>query len=250
MNCKVFIETSTLVSASVYAVSKELDVPLKHHFYDLSFPLFDYLKKHIKQRIGVTTITVEEEARSVIAEAVLEEIEQEVLKKPERRELLFKLYSAFCNISNDNLSKNISTLLREPIPEDEKELIYLEVEELYSEMSGYDIRERAKEMAKFVPKRFKKLAEEIYREQFRPHQPLHRPPSTADKKILSEAIYLFRRYRKENPKFILYLASTDHHFSPSRDHKVKTAHEKIYQRFGIICDWPDIIMQKISGTTP
>lgn len=245
MNFKVFIETSVLVSASVFAISRELNVPLKHHFYDISFPLFDFLKDHVKQRLGVTTITVEEEARSVLMDAVLDEIEQEVSKNPERRELLFKLYSAFCDISFDNLSKNSSILLREPIPESEREIISFEVEELYSELSGFDIRKVAKELARFVPKRFKKMAENIYKEQLKHCLPLRRPPSSADKKILAEAVYLLRRYRKENPDFILYLASTDHHFSPSRDHKVKTASEKIFNKFGIVCDWPDYILEKV-----
>lgn len=252
---KVFVETTVLVSASVYATSKDLNVGLEHDFYKISVPLFRFFRENIGERIGITTLTVEDEARTALTKAVMGALTEKVGKEPSKRVELFQASAPFLNISFDNMNKNLAILLREPVLDEERDKILPEVSRMYHELESRDligdVKERAKWMSKYVPEWFRKTAEKIYRDQLfvesRKQIPLKRlqkkPVSETDKKILSEAVCIFKRYKKHGT--VMFLASTDHHFSPVRG--IRTLTDEIEKRFGIICDWPDKVLEKITA---
>lgn len=75
MTCKVLVETSVLVACSVHAVIDQLGI-VEDQFYKISSPLFKIFQEHLKKRIGITTSTVEEEARSVLNSVVLRRLNE------------------------------------------------------------------------------------------------------------------------------------------------------------------------------
>jgi hypothetical protein len=93
-------------------------------------------------------------------------------------------------------------------------------------------------------------AEGIYRESRRQiplKRPRRKPVGERDKKILAEAVYILERYRKREA--VMFLASTDCHFSPVRGVRtITTVTDEIEKRFGIVCDWPDKVLEKITAT--
>jgi hypothetical protein len=258
---KVFVETSVLISASVYATSKDLNVELVHHFYNISIPLFGFFREHIDERIGITTATVEDEARTSLTKAIIETLKERAEAEPSKRDELFKACAAFLDASFDNLGKNLAVLLREPVLGEERDKTFPEVSKMYYDLESKevigDVKEVAKAMAQYAPPRFRKTAEGIYRDQlFEESQrqiPLKRlrrkPVGERDKKILAEAVYILERYKKREA-ITMFFASTDCHFSPVRGVRtMTTVTDEIEKRFGIICDWPDRVLQKIAAMT-
>lgn len=251
---KVFVETTVLVSASVYAVSKDLEVNLIHSFYDISKKLMDTLKSRIREKVGVTTITVEHEAYAVIAKAVSDELEKDVKENPEKRDSLFRIHGLLCDICSDNLDKNIAILSREPIPEEEKERNFEMVEQMYDELKDsikMSPEEYAKQLVRmYGPRKLKGTAYKIYYEQYEKatrqvRRLKDKPVSRTDKEILAEAIYVRSLY--ENEKF--FFASTDYHFSPCKlpnGSESRAITDEIERRFNITCDLPDVIEKHLS----
>jgi len=72
-----------------------------------------------------------------------------------------------------------------------------------------------------------------------------RPPTPTDYKILAEAAYLADFYGSD---ISFFMASTDQHFAPFQ-RKETFISDKIKKWFNIVCDWPDIIAEKISKTS-
>ena len=77
---KVFLDTCVLVSASVYGSYSDLGIKIHHQFYEKTIPLFDIIKNHVNKRVGIITLTVENQAIGVIASAVASELEQKADK--------------------------------------------------------------------------------------------------------------------------------------------------------------------------
>lgn len=159
------------------------------------------------------------------------------------------------------MGKNLAVLLREPVLGEERDKTFPEVSKMYYDLESKevigDVKEVAKAMAQYAPPRFRKTAEGIYRDQlFEESQrqiPLKRlrrkPVGERDKKILAEAVYILERYKKREA-ITMFFASTDCHFSPVRGVRtMTTVTDEIEKRFGIICDWPDRVLQKIAAMT-
>ena len=176
----------------------------------------DALKNKIREKVGVTTITVEHEAYAVIAKAVSEELEKDVKERPKMRESLFRIHGLFCDICSDNLDKNIAILLREPIPEEEKERNFEIVEQMYDELKEtvkMSPEEYAKEFVRmYGPRKLKGTAYKIYYEQYEKitrqvRRLKDKPVSRTDKEILAEAIYIRSLYKNEKTHLLEFRKS-------------------------------------------
>lgn len=248
MTSKVFLDTSVLVSASVYGSYKELGIELQHEFYEKTVRLFQIIKKHIDKRIGIITITIETQAVGVIASAVATALEEkaENLDDIELRAKLFESHAIFFDQCLGHLQENISILQREPIASPiTEEQCYVDVCKMYNDLqiiaNNLDINQLIRAN---VTKRYRTTIRHEIREQYKKRYKQllklkNEPVEESDKRILCEVITLLQNYKQTNPTVRMYLASTDYHFSPS-DAGGEIA-KQINQRFQITCDWPDQI---------
>ena len=243
---KVVLDTSVIVSASVYGSYVDLGIELHHQFYEKTIPLFDIIKKHIEKRVGIITLTVENQAIAVIASAVASELEQKAdeLDDPQLRADLFESHAVFFDQCLGHLQDNLSLLQREPVVLNiKKEQCYVDVTQMYNELQAVANSFNIEELIRAnVAQRYRQTIRHEIREQYKKrHRQLLKlksePVEESDKIILCEAITILRIYRKKEPNVQMYLASTDYHFSPS-DSGGEIA-KQIRKRFGIICDWPD-----------
>ena len=251
---KILLDTSVLISASVYHVSRDWRIEVKHPFYEQSMRLIGFLKKNIAKRIGIITKTVEDQAFAVIQEAV----EKELKRRNIDRAKGFRIYSAILNSCETRLNEILAYMLREPVDPERVNENYLKVDEMYEKLAEKAVRlhfERPSEAWQWrVTRRFKRVAREIFRTQrWRENLQLvnliRNPVKKSDKIILAEAVYLFDLYKRSEQVTKFYLCSTDHHFSPIRfrggiESRVVT--EKIEELFGIICEWPQQIVEALS----
>ncbi len=247
---KVFLDTSVLVSASVYGSYQDLGIKLEHEFYTKTVPLFEIIKKHVDKRIGIITFTVEAQAIAVIASAVTSALEEKAEKTidPESRTQLFESHTIFFDQCFAHLQENLAILQREPVLQSDKTQYYSDVTIMYNELQNtaknLDIEQIINAN---VTSRYRGAIRHELHEQYRKrYKQLHKlqnePVEESDKTILCEAICLLSNYRKTmNSDIKMYLSSTDYHFSPCDSMGEIT--EQIEKRFHIICDWPD----KIAG---
>lgn len=249
MKYKVLLDTSVLVSASVYYVSRDWNITIKHPFYQQSIELIGFLKRHVAKRIGIITKTIEDQALLVIEDAVKKELK----KKDIDRVRDFRIYSAILNSCEMRLNGILSYMLREPIDPDKFRECYARVDDMYEKLVEEAVRMRTKRSVDSwrdrVAKRFQPLAREIFRlSERRQNQQLwnllFNPIKKSDKIILAEAVYLSDLYRRTEGDIQFYLSSTDAHFSPIRFRggmESKNVTDKIMELFGIICEWPQQI---------
>jgi len=107
---KIFIETSALIAASVRIVFPEGE-EYEDEFYKESTQLFDLIKQYFELRIGVTTKTVEDEAKDVLMNVVTSTIEGNA---PEQAQS-FRLSSRYFTIVARDQTSIRSCLIRAAI---------------------------------------------------------------------------------------------------------------------------------------
>lgn len=254
MRHRVLVDTCVLVAASTYSVSEEIGVPIKHQFYDECAGLMAIFERELSKRIGVITVTVENEAFSVLGQVVRGELE----KKVADRRRLFEALSFCLNACEDRMARLSAMLLREPVLETECQKHFVTVSRMYADMEDL-ARETlppeqvAEALTMAAPRKFRRVVSQIYRDQeWAAREQLARlitkPVEESDKKILAEAMYLQSVYREtERGGMELLLASTDHHFSPVRwlGLESRPVTDEIKARCGITCDWPGRIAEYI-----
>lgn len=243
---KVFLDTSVLVSASVYGSYLDLDIELEHEFYTKTVPLFDIIKKHVDKRIGIITFTVETQAIAVIASAVMSALEEKAEKTidPESRAKLFESHTIFFDQCFAHLQENLSILQREPVQQSDIARYYSDVTVMYNELQNTAKKLDINQIINAnVTSRYRGTIrhelEEQYKKRYKQlHKLQNESVEESDKTILCEAICLLDNYRKTiNPDIRMYLSSTDYHFSPCDSMGEIT--EQIEKKFHIVCDWPD-----------
>jgi len=251
---KVFLDTSVIVSASVYGSYQDLGVKLEHEFYTKTVSLFDIIKRHVDKRIGIITFTIETQAIAVIASAVTSALEEKAEKTldPESRAKLFESHTIFFDQCLAHLQENLSILQREPVVQSEKTRYYSEVTIMYDNLQNtaknLDINQIIN--ANVTPRYRKTIRHEVYEQCKKRYKQLlklqNEPVEESDKTILCEAICLLDHYRKTiNPDIKMYLSSTDYHFSPCDSEGEIT--EQIKKKFHIVCDWPDKIARYLKS---
>lgn len=248
MKLKVLVDPSILIAGSVYVASVEdLGVPLKHRFFDQTMRLIGLFEKYMAKRIGIVTTTVEDEAYSVLERVVKGELERKIYNRAK----VFRLLSVTANTCENRLRKILSLLLREPISPVETSKKFIHVTYMCNELEqrARDLPKKATVKAELAPRGLKGMAFGIYRTQDQLLNAqlmniLIRPIEDSDKLILAQAAYFLDLYKQaEGKKISLFIASTDHHFSPFRRGRLESRQvtDEIESRFGIKCDWPDQI---------
>lgn len=231
---KVFIETTTLIAASIYWGEGKY----KHKEYDNSKTLIKFFRKNIQNQIGHTSDTVIEQSWRKLEKAianVLEESEDSEFKAKEPTKY-FNLLSQIKDNSEDRLKDNIKVLTKMPI--DEEKVNEIKSKELVS-FFGRIVKE-IKEKAHFNWQgvRLHRSTRKMIARTNRPY--LKSIPDSADFQIFSEAIFIKRTFFSKNP---YYLASLDTHFSPAR--KDSFVRDELDRKFNIKCDWPSEIFKEL-----
>lgn len=253
MRFKVFIETSVLVAASTYMVSKPLSFEIKDTFYDESMRLISLLRKHINKQIGITTLYVVDEAYHVLGRV----IERMLSERIEDKAKLYEALSITINSCENKLREVLSSLSQLPTnPEETAKLRFL-VTEMYAEneKKAAFLPKPAIPMVKIAPRFLsKKELFKIYKKQdeilhFQLTNLLFNPVEDSDKRILAQAAYFAKLHKETEGKNIKYfLASTDYHFVPYRrgmlvSRQVTDNIEEDF--FGIVCDRPHQIFLEL-----
>jgi len=251
---KVHVETSVLISASLFAFLRDLNQEIKHEFFDRSMKLMGYFAANVSKRIGVATTTVEREAFGVLERVVREEIE--------KRSIDYRASSFILNACNDRLRRNFDSLVREPVQRKRVDELFVKVSAMYvllhqraELLDKGTLKAVAREKAELASsKRYRGIATKIYAKQeydsFAQLRRLNiRRASTADMMTLAEAAYLKEIYAAEG-EVTMHVASTDKLMSPIIANDGSVISENITQEieanFGILCDWPERVLQKLT----
>ncbi len=117
MRNKVLVDANVLVAASVKAFITEVGLEFKHHFYDISKPLFDFFSNNLEKRIGIYTEIIETTSTRVLSEAIIGDLEEHELKKRCNVKRLFEYYSLILSECIIHLKENMNSLTREPVNE-------------------------------------------------------------------------------------------------------------------------------------
>lgn len=259
MKNKIIFDSCIIVAASVFvSATEDVGITLKHHFYEDSIQLFSLVKKNLAKRIGVVTTTIENEALGVLSEVIRGEIRRKYEELD--RETLFRYHSIALNTCDTRMRNLLAFLQREPVDPYNVAVWFTQVTRMYEELE-----EKAKKLkkvaylkAKAVPPRIRRMADwfKIYKtNDIRANAQLYnlllKKVEPEDQKILAEACYLLNLYKATEGKAVsLFIASTDHHFSPARRPgwvvESRQVTDEIEKRFGVVCDWPKRIYEIVS----
>ncbi len=247
MRHKVFIETTVIVSASIYSAKGRI-VQVKHHFFDRCMTLFNVIKNHRAKELGIVTQLVEDEANGALEKAITDELRLTGNKT---------LASVLLDLCSDRLAELITYLVKEPA-EDTK---FPDVVAMYTHLFGRAAlvtrtTARAAAYGHSAPRKFKRLMTDIWTHQLLTDrsqlaQLRSNLPSSNDQLILAEAAYLCEKYNLSE-RTEMFLASTDLAFSPlmRRDGSIlsDTVTSEIAKQFSVICNWPEEIANSLRGT--
>ena len=258
---KIFIETSVLVAASNH-VTLSPGQEIEDKFYQESVELLALLKKHFQFRLGLTTKTVETEAKKVLMQAITSSLERNAPDKSQT----FEAKSFHWNRCAERLEEHVSYLRIEPTPKELIDPLEKEVRDTYKQLmqlrkNDWQLKKEAREEVEreYVPKpsfyhthhsevqRSKDETFNIkYEQKLRENMQLVRlcrtPASRADRLILAEAVLIRRDYAQKEPGTQLYLASCDfNNFSPYFHNELGLSDRvtrEIQRKFGVTCDRP------------
>jgi hypothetical protein len=255
---KVLIETTILLSASVFAAREDLrsDKLLKHHFFERSMALVGLLRKHQAKKLGLTTDTIVREAQDKLEKAIVDELGRNVSPP---------VKSAALNLCGDRLDTFLQIFQPEVIDNPERvSQRFVDVVCMYKQLTdrAYLVDHTTareafrKGIDQIVPPRFKGVWLEIKaRQLLRDKSQLRRLrdpkkcPSSMDKTILAEAAYFHEKFNSQEATTV-YLASADKMFSPNlRDGEVVSSDitDEICGRFKVRCDWPERIASELKN---
>lgn len=213
---KILIETSALVSISVYWKSPTGNTELKHKFFDKCQSLFDFLKQNSKLEIGIITKTVEIEAHGVLNTAVDDAIRESYfpdIKKKIKIMILQNLITNHCGVRFGKIVEECSSRL--PIDINEREQIFKkEIEPALKEIKRNTVRFIQPPIPGFIQGTdFRSELTKI----MLPYHPMRGVykgiPSPRDMLIMTEATMIARKYGGTEK---IYVASCDYHFIPNR----------------------------------
>jgi len=253
MQHKAFIESTVLMSGSIYAAKQGVFQFEDAHFHK-SMRLLGWLEKHLG--IGVTTQTVKQEVSDRLRDCVIERLD------PALPPLESSVALSRCQ---DRLHDIIAYLTLEPIGDQHRLSQRLaDVVILYGKLTGQasrrpiDIGARVKESISTAPEYLRGAMPDIRREQFWKESVQlmrlrNKSLSTKDQKILAEAACLYEAYnRQESTR--LFVASTEKIIAPvlNDDDSIKsdTITRALKHKFQIECDWPQRIAKQLQDIYP
>ncbi len=231
---KVFIETTTLIAASINYKK------LCHQNYSEAKSLFNFFEKNIETQTGFSSDTVINQAWAKLEKAINDTITEQECKF-ENDILRLDLFSKIKDSAEDRLTQNIRLLAKYALNNSATEkILNEEIAPFYKQF-----KEKVKNEGQFT-KQGLRLKESTMRMIRRGNQPFFKGiPDIIDKTILSEAVYIKRTFIKEEK---LCLASIDKDFSPSK--KDSVLRDEIYKKFEIFCDHPSKIFSELRQNVP
>lgn len=254
---KVLVDVNVIISASIFYLFEGIDVRFKHQFYDISKSLFDFFEEN--REIGIFTEEIENSTTGIPRKAIEDEINSFDKKEIDEKKLFDNL-SLILSESERQLEENKKILTRvAKIKEKDISKKMSEILMFYNNLKGeleqYNPVKEGKFRSSWVPRFVRREAKNIYIQQAKEYSLYYKlkkilvdkPINANDIQILAHATYLKEFYSKFT-ETRLFIASTDHHFSPVRENKLLNNFipKRIEGKFEIICDWPDNILKELS----
>ena len=263
-NPKIVIDTNVIVAASILENIQELNLQIKHDFYDPSIQLFSIFKKRPREQIGISIPTVRSEAFLVLSKAVKNTMIPLGNIDLRTKEILYNNAVALVN-SCEHKMRYLFSLLLEKNPhknnnqknfEKVKDMAMYLREEWKRKYRGKlkresEIKNRAKPITTEPKWKSEQKAEvvdayrsQIYIESKQLERFMNKYPNLNDEWILAETLTIQEDYKNIDEYYQFYIASFDKgFFSPYIYQGVKsdTVTNEIKERFKIICDIPNVI---------
>jgi len=257
---KVVLDTNVIVSASILVNVKELEIPVRHRFYDQSIQLFSVFKKRPSEKIGIATPLVRSEAFLVLSKAVKNELISNLdLNDLKVKENFFNSTVAFVSLCEHKMHSLFALLEQPQVSKYHFDINLGKVIQMSKYIKEYLWKNRYSrryQREKEVEIRSKPITtdpywkddqkeevitthgDQVYREAKQLERFMNKYPNRNDEKILAETITI--KYHYPDHKF--YIASCDAgFFSPLRIEggvKSDTVTREIETRFKITCDFP------------
>ena len=260
MKTKVIVDTNVVVAASVIENISELDVVIKHEFYDQSIQLFSLFKQDDDEVSGVLVPTVETESYRILSKAVRKVFAPDSLKDPRRRALFYNDAIAIITSSEQKMRKLMERLSRGKYDAGELSENLKEVKEMSKHLceewkKKYNKRnwQRQESKTRARPVMKEPWTEEQKREVVSAHKSqiareslqlerFTRKPNCQDEIILAETISVRSFDQKKGNSYQYYIASHDSGFFVPYIHSNLGVSDivtrEIKQRFNIECNYP------------
>ena len=267
MTNKIIVDTNVIIAACIIQNIDELNMVIKHEFYEQSIQLFSLLKRD-NDCCGILVSTVEIESFAVLSKAVRETFVPDSLKDPRRRALFYNNAIGFTVASELKMRKLMGYLKRgeydlEELRENIKAVKRMSRDLRIKWNTGYANMDWRKQES---DRRAKTVLKEPWKQEQKDEV-----ISAHDAQIAREALQLRRFVRKSNSKDELILAETlsvmqfdermgrsydfwiasldSGFFAPYRRSHLGTSDtvtREIANRFKIRCDCPQEIYRLLS----
>jgi len=258
---RVLIETSVLVSGSIYSeydIGKRTRI-IMHKFFEKANRLFETFKAQGRQSNIIITKTVEDEARNALNKAVNDTLrETRYTRTLGRKFQLMVVQHVVLNDSLDRLDYYVEECsIRLPIDAKERERIKKEeLEPFMKDIVKGTLRYIQRRIPGIVRGReFRAELRKIMLDSLPTKGVIYKGmPGNRDFTIMAEATYL---KRQGDPEELLYVASVDNHFKPNpvqigsylspdmmyTGELDSTIRDALAEEFGFIGEDPDKIIE-------
>ena len=259
---KIVIETSTLISISVYWEEVDRGLLLKHVFFDKCEELFNFLRDNSKLEMGIITKTVENEAQGVLNKAVGTTIRQSHFPDLVKKIRIMILQDVITNDCLDRLEKIVvECSIRLPIDTKERDRVNVEeIEPFMKEIVKTTVRYIQPRIPSFIKGAdLRGELTSIMLESLPGKAHIYKGmPEPRDLMIMAEATLIYRRYEGKEK---VYVASMDKNFIPNRiqvgsylsgykkllEERDSFVRDEVAKKFGFIGETPCEIMNIIKG---
>ena len=272
-NPKIIVDTNVIVAASILVNIRELDIDVKHHFYNQSRRLFSIFKKRPKEQIGISVPTMRSEAFLVLSKAVRNSFIMNKYTDIKTKETFYNDAVALTSLCEHKMRYLFSLLLNKTPNESNTRKNFQRVKEMsfylkelwHTQYRGRNKKEtQSKQRARSIttePRWNDEQKTEVvktYRLQVtiegkQLERFMKKFPNLGDEWILAETITVKEDYEKIDENYQYYIASCDMgFFSPLIYHYTKSdlVTNEINERFEIVCDLPDVIFWFVDEPLP
>ncbi len=272
-NHKIIVDTNVIVAASILVNITELNINVKHHFYDQSRRLFSIFEKRPKEQIGISVPTMRSEAFLVLSTAVKSSFIGNNYVDIKTKEAFYNDAVALTSLCEHKMRYLFSLLLNKTPKKSDTRRNFQQVKDMsiylkdlwHTKYRGRHKKEiQSKQRAKPITTEprwndeQKKEVVNTYRSQVmiegkQLERFMKKYPNLGDERILAETISVKQDYEKINEDYQYYIASCDvGFFSPLIYHDTKSdmVTNEINERFEIVCDLPDVVFWFVDEPLP
>lgn len=268
---KIIIDTNVIVAASIIENVGDLEIQVKHRFYDESIQLFSIFKKDPAAKRGISTPTMRRESFLVLAKAIKDVFLTGISPTDIRLKEFFYNNASAILFSSDHKMRDLFGYLYPIFPSRQHlRQAYHDVQAMSAHLRGiwdrkygqkYSRIQESKSRAKNI-KEGTKWKDEQKDEVFYTHKGqvdqeakqlerfMRKYPNNCDQKILAESVAIHRYYKSKNQQYTLYLASCDRaFFSPYiwHDYVSDIVTREIHNRFCVVCNVPREVYASVGG---